>query len=197
VDLFFGMPKSDEQDVHREREHVWKGILSAPRRSARDRHKQLGATQHSNGTIPDCICVLPDFYRCPSAPEYLPTTHTRTHRANRGTRPRIRRAIQQPHHQVPRPYLFTELHRSAVDVRNPRNLPAQYHRGPAPQNAHAGKSTHQHHGNVQVRHARRGRIQLGRPRLHSRFRRLHPRTRRNRFQQDPAHLHGYGVTRVE
>ena len=59
VDLFFGMPEPDQQNVYREREHVRQGVFSAPRRATRNCHKQPRTPQHSNGAIPDSLCLLP------------------------------------------------------------------------------------------------------------------------------------------
>ena len=44
LDLLRGMPESNKQDIHRKREHVRQGVFPAPRRAARNRHKQSSPT---------------------------------------------------------------------------------------------------------------------------------------------------------
>ena len=59
LDLLFGMSESNKQNVHRKREHVRQGLFSKTRRAVRNRHQQPRTTQHPDGAIPDCLCILP------------------------------------------------------------------------------------------------------------------------------------------
>lgn len=127
VDLFFGMPEPDQQNVYREREHVRQGVFSAPRGATRNCHKQPRTPQHSNGAIPDYLCLLPYLHQRSRTPEHLSVAYARTHPPYCSPRTRFRRAVQQPHHQIPRPHIFAHVYRTALDVRNPSDLPAQHH----------------------------------------------------------------------
>lgn len=68
VDLFFGMPEPDQQNLHRKREHVRQGVLPEARGAACHRNQQPRATQHPDGAVFPGICILPDFYRRACAP---------------------------------------------------------------------------------------------------------------------------------
>ena len=132
LDLLCRMPESNKQDVHRKREHVRQGVFSAPRRATCHHHKQPRSTQHPDGIVPHCLRLLPYLHRSADSPQHLPFAHATTHRTHRSTRARFRSPVQQPHNKVSRPHLLAQLYRSALDVRHPRNLPAQHHRRPAP-----------------------------------------------------------------
>ena len=100
VDLFFGMPEPDQQNIHRKREHVRQGVLSAPRGAARHRHEQPRATQHPDGPIFLGFRILHDFHRCSGAPQRILAAHTGARRINCSPCPGFRRAVQQSHHQI-------------------------------------------------------------------------------------------------
>ena len=68
LDVFFGMPKPDEPNLHREREHVRQSVLPAPRGAARHRHQQPRAPLHPDGAILLGIRLLHDIHRRPGAP---------------------------------------------------------------------------------------------------------------------------------
>ena len=92
--------------------------------------------------------LLPYLYQRSRTPQHLSVAYARTHPPYCSPRARLRRTVQQPHHQIPRPHIFAHVYRTALDVCNPGDLPAQHHRRSAPKNAHAGKPSHQHHGNI-------------------------------------------------
>ena len=133
------------------------------------------------------------FYRCACAPEPVFAFDANSDFNSRRACTRIRCAVQQPHDQIPRPYFFADFYCATLDVRNARDLPAQHHRKSKAQIADAGESAHKHHGNVQVRHAWRRRIQLGRTRLQRRLCGFASRLRRDCFQPHSAHVYGHGL----